>query len=413
MADKKHFTVVRNQGYGSTEFKTRQRHNERQNENYYNGDIVPERSGLNVLYQRYLFPDGRPETYEESFNRMLAVDRIAKRGLKADAKVFAELVFDVNTTYFEENGGYDYAVKFYDEAYKLAIKEVGDEQLILSAIMHADERNIALSEELGRDVFHYHLHVVYIPVVEKEVYYRKDCKNPEKAGKLKEIIPQISHSKKWPIRVPVERDGKTYNVNSYSLLQDRYYEHMRAAGFAGFERGERGSTKEHLDVDKFKRQQEQKALEKVAADVEAKKAQLAELKKEITVKEKAKATIAEVNAIGKPTMLGNGFTVTADELKKLKTLAKKSVTIGEEIEKSKKRMESANQKLAELQAELESVKHDRDIWKRRYNGLMAEVGEYLSVIRNFPQKLRTVIKERWNDWVAERKQNKTHNRDVL
>jgi len=413
MANKTHFTVVRNQGYGSTEFKTRQRHNERQNENYYNGDIVPERSGLNILYQRYLFPDGSPETYEESFNRMLSVGRITKRGLKPDAKVFAELVFDVNTAYFEENGGYDYAAKFYDEAYRLAVKEVGDERLILSAVMHADERNVALSEELGRDVFHYHLHVVYIPVVEKEVYYRKDCKDPEKAGKLKEVIQQISHSKKWPIKTPVERDGKTFMVNSYSLLQDRYYEYMMAAGFAGFERGERGSTREHLDVDTFKRQQEQKKLEKATTDVAAKKAQLAELKKDITVKEKAKATIAEVNAMGKPAMLGNGFTVTADEMKKLKTLAKKSVTIEDEIEKSKKRMESANHQIAELQTELESVKHDREIWKRRYNSLMAEVGDYLSAIRNFPHKLSAVIKERWNDWLAERKQNKTHNREVL
>jgi len=34
---------------------------------------------------------------------------------------------------------------------------------------------------------------------------------------------------KWPMRVKVERNGKTFTVNSYSLLQDRYYEHMRAA----------------------------------------------------------------------------------------------------------------------------------------------------------------------------------------
>jgi len=49
-------TVVRNEGYGETEFKTRQRHNERQNETYHNGDIVQERSTLNVHFQQYLFP---------------------------------------------------------------------------------------------------------------------------------------------------------------------------------------------------------------------------------------------------------------------------------------------------------------------------------------------------------------------
>ena len=29
--------------------------------------------------------------------------------------------------------------------------------------MHADERNRAMSDALGQDVYHYHLHVVYIP----------------------------------------------------------------------------------------------------------------------------------------------------------------------------------------------------------------------------------------------------------
>ena len=78
-----------------------------------------------------------------------------KRGLKADAKVFDELVFDVNTAYFEENGGYDFSKKFYEEAYRLAVNEVGGEEYILSAVMHADEKNTALSGQLGRDVYHY------------------------------------------------------------------------------------------------------------------------------------------------------------------------------------------------------------------------------------------------------------------
>ena len=43
--------------------------------------------------------------------------------------------------------------------YKAAIDIVGGEQYILSAIMHADERNSAMSEALGQDVYHYHLHV--------------------------------------------------------------------------------------------------------------------------------------------------------------------------------------------------------------------------------------------------------------
>jgi hypothetical protein len=33
-------------------------------------------------------------------------------------------------------------------------KEIGGEEYVLSAVMHADERNRAESERLGRDVFH-------------------------------------------------------------------------------------------------------------------------------------------------------------------------------------------------------------------------------------------------------------------
>jgi hypothetical protein len=219
MAVKTHFTVVRNQGYGGSEFKTRERHNERENENYFNADIVPERADKNVIFHRYVFPDGKQETYEHTFQRMVATGAVVKRGLKPDAKVFGELVFDVNSEYFEQNGGYEFAKTFFKEAYNLAVKEVGEEYII-SAVMHADERNTALSEQLGHDVYHYHLHVVYVPVVEKKIYFRKDNKDPDKAGKLKEVIPQISHSKKWPIKVPVERDGKKFFVNSYSLLQE-------------------------------------------------------------------------------------------------------------------------------------------------------------------------------------------------
>lgn len=38
---------------------------------------------------------------------------ISTRGLKPDAKVFCEFVFDVNTVFFEERGGYEFARDFF------------------------------------------------------------------------------------------------------------------------------------------------------------------------------------------------------------------------------------------------------------------------------------------------------------
>ena len=83
-------------------------------------------------------------------------------------------------------------------------KIVGGEQYILSAVMHADERNRAMSEALGEDVYHYHLHVVYIPVVEKEIRWTKRCKDKSLVGKVKETVMQVSMSKKWASRPAVD-----------------------------------------------------------------------------------------------------------------------------------------------------------------------------------------------------------------
>jgi hypothetical protein len=121
-----------------------------------------------------------------------------------DASIIDEFVFDVNTEYFETHGGYDYAKEFFEDAYQMAIKEAGDERYIISAVMHADERNRELSEKLGRDIFHYHLHVVYVPTVEKEVKWTKRCKDKSLVGKTKDIIHQVSHSKKWGFQKAIE-----------------------------------------------------------------------------------------------------------------------------------------------------------------------------------------------------------------
>jgi len=132
--------VVRNQAYRRGEFSIRERHNERDNESYCNSDIQLDRSHLNIHFKACA------STYEQQFNRMVEDGTISLRGLKADAKVFDELIFDVNSTYFENHGGYEYARDFFAETYQLAMQEAGGEEYVLSAVLHADERNKALSD---------------------------------------------------------------------------------------------------------------------------------------------------------------------------------------------------------------------------------------------------------------------------
>jgi flagellar biosynthesis chaperone FliJ len=385
-------TVVRNDGFMRGSFETRYRHNERQNESYYNGDIDQSREHLNVRFRQNLKPDGTPETYGETFDRLMAEGRISDKWLKPDSKLIDEMVFDVNTDYFEQRGGYEYAKDFFAAAYQLAVKEVGSEDYILSAVLHSDERNKALSEQLGRDVYHYHLHVAYVPVVEKREYFRKKKGEPDDAPKkLKAVYQQISHAKKWPMRVPVERDGKTITLNSYSLLQDRFFEGMRAAGFDGFERGEVGSTKEHLDVLDYKIQQEKKRLEKAEKQAEKKEAQIEKLDAKIAVKQTKIATLAEIDAIGKPAILG-GVHLTDDEAKRLKSLARQAVKSDERMAKVKRDMAAVEKQFDEVQRQLMDAKAEVNHWHREYTGLWNEVKPFIDAIRKFPQKMLEFVK---------------------
>jgi DNA topoisomerase-3 len=139
-----------------------QEHNEREKDSYSNQDIDTTQTHRNVHFKK------PTDSYAAMFDQMIADGVISTRGLKADAVKYGELLFDVNSAYFHNHGGYEYAKQFYADAYKAAVEIVGGEQYILSAVMHADERNRAMSEALGEDVYHYHLHVVYIPVVDMQ-----------------------------------------------------------------------------------------------------------------------------------------------------------------------------------------------------------------------------------------------------
>lgn len=260
-------TTVRNQPRTESNIADAEAHNERQKACYRNEDIVPERSHLNIHFK---MPCG---SYQEMFRQMEQDGAISTRGLKQDAVHYGELVFDVNSAYFHNHGGYEFAQAFYAEAYRAAVDIVGGEQYILSAVMHADERNQGMSKAIGYDVWHYHLHVVYVPVVEKQILWSKRCKDPALVGTVKETVMQISHSKKWQSRPVLDefgeplrtKTGKIVLKKSYSILQDRYHDAMFAAGYTDVERGERGSTEEHLTTVQFKVMKEQEALDTIMA----------------------------------------------------------------------------------------------------------------------------------------------------
>jgi prefoldin subunit 5 len=154
-------------------------------------------------------------------------------------------------------------------------------------------------------------------------------------------------------------------------------------------------------------EQSEAELAKTEKTLEKKTARSKKLDEEIAVKEKAKATIAEVDAMGKPAMLGfgSGFTVTADEMKKLKALARKSVSVDKSINK---RAEEYRAKITSLEGQIrdlngqindwkrsyQTVAQERDAYKHNYDRLWAEVKPFIDVIRKFPQMLLDFIRER-------------------
>ena len=371
-------TSVRNANLTKAQIGNTQRHNEREKDSYTNPDIVPERAALNIHFKK---PSGN---YAEMFTQMEAGKVISTRGLKDDAHLYGELVFDVNSAYFDNHGGYDFAKQFYTDAYRSAIEIVGGEQFILSAVMHADERNQAMSEALGRDVYHYHLHVVYIPVVEKQVLWSKRCKDKSLVGTVKETIIQVSSSKKWKSLPAVDeqgkpilqKNGKPVLRKSYSVLQDDFFNAMRTAGYTDVERGERGSTEEHLTVAQFKTEREQERLAALEHQVEKKEKVLQKVEQKIVVQKGTAATFAEIDSMGRKTLMGK-MEFSQQEAEDLKRLAKKGI--------------AADTTIKDLQRDLKSARRDAQIWKRRYEELKEQAKDFFAAIKKAPERVMAFI----------------------
>ena len=407
-------TVARNQDLETPDDVAKvQEHNEREKDSYNNQDIVPERTALNVHYK------APTDDYVKMFEQMEQDGVISTRGLKSDAVKYGELVFDVNSAYFYNHGGYEFAKQFYADAYRAAVEIVGGEQYILSAVMHADERNRAMSEALGEDVYHYHLHVVYIPVVEKQILWSKRCKDESLRGTVKETIMQVSRSKKWDSKPILDEDGnpkltekgKTMLKSSYSVLQDDFFNFMRDAGYTDVERGERGSTEEHLTVTQFKVQAEQQRLEAVTGQVaqaeqsledakaatEKQKKELEALQKETKTAKTLVLTAQEIESMGKKNSFTGNITLTADECRTLKDYAVSSFAEKAEKIKYKQKFEQADK----------SAK----IWKQRFEKLQEQYLELKQKVQPFLDAIEVASERVWafvNSVLAKGKETQEH-----
>ena len=368
-------TSVRNLAVSDKAVGNTQQHNEREKDSYRNPDIIPQRAAWNVHFKK------PTASYTDLFAQLEADGTISTRGLKPDATHYCELVFDVNSAYFDNHGGYEFAKQFYEDAYKAAVQIVGGEQYILSAVMHADEINRAMTEALGREVYHYHLHVVYVPVVEKQILWSKRCKDKALVGTVKETVMQVSRSKKWASKPllddagkPImQKNGKPVLKKSYSVLQDDFFNYMRNAGYTDVERGERGSTEEHLTVTQFKVRREQERLDTLTAQADQQKQSLAAIQKKSTLTKNALIHAQDVATLGKKTLLGN-YSLTEEEFSQLKSQAAHGFMVDVENRQLKQQLSAAQQN---------SIN-----WQTRYRNLRNEVQPYLDAMRHAPERVR-------------------------
>ncbi|WP_425757026.1 plasmid recombination protein [Ihubacter sp. rT4E-8] len=348
-----------------------ERHNERKNEHYGNMNVDLSRTPLNVH-----FKSCGDMTYNETLDKLVADGKVSLRGLKKDAKVYDEVIFDVNTDYFETHGGYEYAKRFYEEAYRFAVKLYGEDN-ILSAVLHADEINLALSDDYEKPVYHYHMHIVALPVVKKQVLWTKRCKKTELVGTVKEVIQQISHSKKWKSPQAVDennqpvfdKNGKPVLVPSYSILQDEFYEHMQNAGFNDFLRGVRGSTAEYKSSLQYQ--------------IEKDKERLAGIKEKIAAADERLSSVLPVQAsaeiidsMGKKTLTGK-IQMSAEDYGYLSNLAKECLINRRTVQIYESSNRALSDKVKRLQAELTALKE--------------KCRPYLEALKAAPKKVKDFI----------------------
>ena len=390
--EKTNYSVARVVTYTKQSIGKAERHNERKNKVYSNMNVDLEQTKNNVYYKTC------NKTYNERLKELVDIGKVSLRGLKDNAKIFDELVLDINSDYFEKHGGYNFAKKFYEEAYHFAEKEYGADNII-SAVMHADEQNVALTEEYGKPIYHYHLHVIAIPVVKKEIKYSKRTKDKSLVGKVKGTIMQVSHSKKWKSQKALDNEGneilndkgKPVLIKSYSLLQDRFYKYMSDNGYKDFIRGEKGSTAEHLSDIEFKAQKEREKLEAITDKVKEQQLKFAEntsaiedsknrkskaqqelneIKKDIDNYKGYKGDIDNIN-VGKSKLFGKKVELDTDDYQNLVKYAKKDVVADVEIRK--------------LKDENTKLKHD-------FNELKEKTRDFIRAIAYAPTKVMNFFK---------------------
>ena len=200
------YAIIRNANYKRDNLPGLYKHTERKNTNYSNKDIDKSKSINNYSIKKC------NTTYSNAIKQLIKENNLKCR-ITSYTNLVCEFIITSDKEFFETIGEKE-TKRYFQTAYNFVAnyKNLG-EKYILSAKVHMDESTP-------------HLHLVFVPVVQK-----LDKKTGNKINK-------IACSEFWK--------GK----NSYQQLQDNFYQYITDNGFTL----ERGKTRniEHLSTEKLK-----------------------------------------------------------------------------------------------------------------------------------------------------------------
>ncbi len=264
-----------------------------------------------------------------------------------------------------------------------------------------------MSEALGEDVYHYHLHVVYIPVVEKQILWSKRCKDEALRGTVKEVITQVSRSKKWESKPVLGEDGnpmlnakgKKILKSSYSVLQDDFFQfhakrrlyrcgawrtwkHRGTSDCDPVQGAGRTAAAGSCDRAGGTGRTELWRMPKLPTAKQKKK--LESLQKETKAAKTIALTVQDIEVMGKKATFGNNITLTPDECDTLKRYAVNGIIANADNKRLKEKLASAEKTVS--------------IWKQRYEAVNEKYMElkqkaqpFLDALEIASEKVRAFI----------------------
>ncbi len=185
---------------------------------------------------------------------------------------------------------------------------------------------------------------------------------------------------------------------------------MKTAGYTDIERGEHGSSAEHLTVTQFKVEREQERLADLTKQTQQKKAEAAALDKQIEKTKQKKVSLEMIDKIeAKPVPFTSKVTLEKSEYDTMAVAAKKYYTQEKRESKLQKMLDEANRMIAELKAKIASLTAEltgyKSIQKRLHpEGIEKENNDLRNKVRQYE---RIIDKHKlWH--IFGNKQDKTH-----